>query len=1039
MQTVKEPRLIDIFDEIARGSNLDQSLTLIAHKAAADLKAPTCKIWVVKHGDICERCPLAEVCTNRQMCLHLIAASGTSLEKEYPRIPLSILNSSLIVRGGIADFKENNLSGEKLFGLQSQEYHSNQSSYAIYPLRGISGTVGLIGIFSDTQIEVEGVEILAQLAPLAVAAIRIAELQARCDSLRFKLEKETADALNLTLSENRVKELEAANNQLKDELNNLQSEYVVRMAAQQDAEKRLQQLEEEAENQLQEVEQETENHLQQLEKENARLQQLVSWYAPQGSLEAQAAADSLTESAENLKDMSAALAQANSKAEELETRLATLETANQELAEHNASLTDNVENLESALRLAEDARASLEQEQAQTAAESQNRELDELRQTLEQTHSEKANLLTERERLHSEMAEMQLANSSLKEEISRLNDLHKAASEQLATTETQVSEQSQELSKKLASAEAQIAELNAKLEETLPSAERLAELVKENASLVEENTTIKEEKNQLDDAVRTLDLVVPRLEETTNNLRNRIELNERLRTEIEHKNRDILLENQRLKLKAQAELKMFADLSHELRTPVNAIIGFASLILDDASVNLSEKHRHSLERISKNSRDLADFINNILDYSKIEAGLMDVYSEPVNIKEVVERAIEIAEGLKTNKFVKLSVEFDEGLPTIRTDKTKLQQILLNLLSNALKFTKEGEIKVAVLRAGDRRVRLTVSDTGIGIAESNLSKIFEEFRQLRQTSYTAKAGTGLGLPITRRLVVLLGGEISVSSTVGEGTVFTFTLPTEIESSVAPTAETAGQIVDPDRTALVISNDAATLYLIRKYLSEADYSAATTSEPAQGLEVVRLAKPSLIAVDLDGLDNPTSLLNQLAGYKDGGKLIAFSNNPEMERRSLNTGADKFLPKPLSRTALTDALKKSDAPKEEFILVVDDDPDALEITKTMLESRGHLVKTAKDGLEAIGEITRNEPVAVVLDLMMPEMDGIEVAYRLQSNPRWREIPIVLLTARDLSNEERSALNYDSVQIIQKGTFSREELMTGIDSAISAPHHQP
>ncbi len=1007
MQTVKEPRLIDIFDEIARGSNLDQALTLIAQKAAADLKAPACKIWVVKHGDICERCQLAEVCTNRQMCLHLIAASGASLEKEYPRIPLSILNSSLIVRGGIADFKESNLAGDKLFGIQNEEYHSNQSSYAIYPLRGISGTVGLIGIFNDTQIEIEGVEILAKLAPLAVAAIRIAELQARCDSLRYKMEKESAD-FGL-FSENRVKELEAANDQLKDELNKLQSEYVGRMRAQEGAE----------------------NRLQQFEKDNAQLQQLVSGYASQRSLEDQAAVEPTAESGGDVQEISIALTRANEKAADLETRLVTLETTNKDLSEHNATLTDNLKNLESALQLAEDARARLEQEQTKLAADSQSEALDELRHLVGQVNAEKENLLTERERLHSELAEMQIANSSLKEEISRLNELQKESENKLANVATQVTQQSSELSGKLAQAEAQIAALTARGEAGKEAAERITELIQENIAL-------REEKNQLDDAVKTLDLVVPRLEETTNNLRNRIELNERLRTEIEQRNRDITLENQRLKLKAQAELKMFADLSHELRTPVNAIIGFASLMLDDASVNLSEKHRHSLVRISKNSRDLADFINNILDYSKIEAGLMDVYSEPVNLQEVVERAIEIAEGLKANQAVQLSAEFEDGLPTVRTDKTKLQQILLNLLSNAIKFTSEGEIKVTVSRAGDHRIRLKVSDTGIGIAESNISKIFEEFRQLRQSSHTTKVGTGLGLPITRRLVVLLGGDISVSSAVGQGSIFTFNLPIEIESSVAPTAETEGQIVDPERTALIISNDAATLYLIRKYLSEAGYSAATTHEPAQGLEVVRLAQPSLIALDLDGIDNPTNIINQLASHKHEGKLMVFSNNPEMERRSLNIGADKFLPKPLSRTDLTDALEKSDALKEAFILVVDDDPDALEITKSMLESRGHLVKTAKHGLEAIGEITRNTPAAVVLDLMMPEMDGIEVAYRLHSNPRWREIPIVLLTARDLSNEERSALNYDSVQIIQKGTFSREELMTGIASAIGATHHQ-
>ncbi|MEW6127186.1 MAG: ATP-binding protein [Acidobacteriota bacterium] len=1046
MQTAKEPKLIDIFDEIARGSNLDQALTLIAQKAATDLKAPACKIWVVKHGDICERCPLAEICTNRQMCLHLIAASGTNLEKEYPRIPLAILNTSLIVRGGIADFKDNSLSGDKLFGIQRDEYRSAQSSYALYPLRGISGTVGLLGVFSDTELEVESIDTLAQLSPLAVAAIRIAELQAKCESLRLQVEKEATAPSGVF--EKRVQELEEANHQLKNELNKLHAEY-----------DELNKLRSQYDDLIRQKE-ESENRLKQLEKDNAHLQQIVSWDAPQKSKEGQSeSASSTTETAnepasENpAESANASSTESNATAEnvqELETRLAALETSEQELRDRQSSLLEQLANLTGALQSAEESKSKLEQDLANASSASRE-EIENLRQALEQFETDKTNFFTERERLQNELAEMQLANTSLKEEISRLNEVNKTVSDNLAEveaklteqskisneeleaklahTEAQLEEQTRALIEKLERAESQVSELSGKFEESAKATERIAELEQENAAL-------KDEKSQLEDAVKTLDLIVPRLEETTTNLRNRIELNERLRTNVEHKNRDLMLENQRLKLKEQAELKMFANLSHELRTPVNSVIGFTSLILDDATTNLSEKHRHNLERVLKNSRNLADFLNNILDYSKIEAGLMDVYAESTSLKDVVERALEVAEGLREQDEVKLNAEFDEDLPAIRTDKTKLQQILLNLLSNAIKFTSQGEIKVKVMNVGDGRIRLAVSDTGIGISEAEIPRIFEEFRQLPPAQYSTKAGSGLGLAITRRLVVLLGGDIAVSSKVGEGSTFTITLPPEIESSVAPAAETEGQIVDPERTALVISQDAATLYLIRKYLSDIGYSAATTSNPVHAFELVRIAKPSLIAFDLDGFENPIASITQIAEHKDAGNLLAFSNNPEFERRSLKSGADKFVQKPLSRAALLEILEHPSAPKEDFILVVDDDPDALEITRTMLEGRGHLVKTAKDGLEAISEINRHTPAAVVLDLMMPQMDGIEVAYLLQTNPRWCEIPIVLLTARDLSNEERAALNYKSVQVIHKGAFSREELIAAMSEAVGRNH---
>ena len=248
--------------------------------------------------------------------------------------------------------------------------------------------------------------------------------------------------------------------------------------------------------------------------------------------------------------------------------------------------------------------------------------------------------------------------------------------------------------------------------------------------------------------------------------------------------------------------------------------------------------------MSRNARDLLELINNVLDLSKIEAGRMDVYAEPADARDVIERAMAVVEPLKEARPIQLSLNVEAGLPAMRTDRTKLQQILINLISNAIKFTREGEVRITAERAAGDRIRIAVSDTGIGIPESEVTRIFEEFRQIASAGRGARTGTGLGLSITRRLVEMLEGEINVSSREGEGSTFAVTLPWEIEGRVAPASETEIPLTDPERTALVIDTDPASLYLTKKYLTEAGYSVAATDDPARGLEIAGLAKPARV---------------------------------------------------------------------------------------------------------------------------------------------------------------------------------------------------
>jgi CheY-like chemotaxis protein/anti-sigma regulatory factor (Ser/Thr protein kinase) len=372
---------------------------------------------------------------------------------------------------------------------------------------------------------------------------------------------------------------------------------------------------------------------------------------------------------------------------------------------------------------------------------------------------------------------------------------------------------------------------------------------------------------------------------------------------------------------------------------------------------------------------------------------------------------------------------------LRTDRTKFQQILINLLSNAIKFTSDGEVKVSAERADDSRIRIIVSDTGVGIAESDLATIFEEFRQVGAAGRGSKTGTGLGLAITRRLVDMLSGEIDVRSRAGEGSMFTVTMPFEIEGRLSA-ADAEIPLTDPERTALVIDSDPASLYLTKKYLTEAGYSVAATDDPERGFEIATKAKPAVVTIDLDGLEGglegDLSIIERIAkGHRDC-TLVAFSAEGGAEARALNAGARIFLSKPVERAALVGVLERAKSPVASRVLVVDDDPDALDLAVAMIEGAGFEIDTAKSGREALDAIARNRPDAIILDLMLPEMDGFEVVHRMSLNADWRTIPVILLTARDLSHEERRALDIGAARIIQKGSFSRDELLAELGLAL-------
>lgn len=1120
MQTAWENRIKVIFDEVARGSNLYHALDLIANQIIAETAALTCKIWVVKRGDICERCPLVTSCTNRQMCMHLAVASGADIEREYPRIPLALLNAGMIARGGVADFSDTRNTGEKLFGLQQDPDSDGRDNYALFPLKGVSGTVGLIGVFSHRPLHDEDLYRLEEIAPAAVASIRVAEMQARCDALARKLEKETTASSGIQqAAAARETELEDAVAQLTHLVAQLQVERESIFRANDDLNRRASEVEEHnrhlreraelleearqhnghasAETALQidakrrRIEEENmqlngrvaileaglgdmnkmrESLMHQINERNNEIERLKTEFVPK-----QSEIESLREAVAKLEARSKALEEESSK---LFEHNVTLEADHAKLTEEKEYIVDSVVELERSLRVAEDERTR--QEQARVGLEEKieqlSDEMERLRVENSRTIGENEQLVVEVERLRVEVEVLQSGGLSLSEDNERLMEMNSELSgtqaeaearatelsataetlqEQINSAQTRITEleqDNQELSQACADIGARVVELqqkNVALNESHAQLQlRADELASQSAhfddagtekfkarvtELEQENAGLGQANAQLEDAVARFESLTARLEDSALKLRARAEASERARAELEQRNRVLAEQNRRLRVEGQTQSRFLANMSHELRTPMNAIIGFTSLLLDDRSLEMKDRHRGSLERVSRNAHDLLELINNVLDLSKIEAGRMDVYSEPADAHDLIERALTVVEPMKENRPVKLGMELEDNLPTLKTDRMKLQQILINLLSNAIKFTQEGEVKVRAVRASDR-ILISVSDTGPGISETDLPKIFEEFRQVGSSARTSRSGTGLGLTITRRLVELLGGEISVTSSLGSGSTFIVTLPVEIEGRVASAADTEAPLTDPDRTALVIDSDPASLYLTKKYLTEAGYSVAATDDAGRGLEIVRLAQPAVVTIDLDLLEGGLALIERVARARNNSadqkrSIIVLSSDPAIERVVIDAGASIFIKKPVERQQLVAVLERSGTGTPPGrVLVVDDDQDALDLVLAMIEDSGYEIQTARNGREALDEIARTRPDAIILDLMLPEMDGFEVVHRLSLNADWRDIPVILITARDLSHEERRALDSDSIRIIQKGSFTRDELLAEI-----------
>ncbi|QUW04059.1 response regulator [Chloracidobacterium validum] len=491
-----------------------------------------------------------------------------------------------------------------------------------------------------------------------------------------------------------------------------------------------------------------------------------------------------------------------------------------------------------------------------------------------------------------------------------------------------------------------------------------------------------------------------------------------------------------------AKSTFLANMSHELRTPLNAIIGYSEILMEDAQDNGNDAVCDDLGKIQAAGRHLLELINAVLDLSKIEAGKMDVYFETFDIGRLVRDVASIILPLVEKNGNQLEVSCPSDIGELYADVTKLRQALFNLLSNAAKFTHQGKISLDVARerrAGGEWVRFTIFDTGIGISEEQLARLFQAFTQADASTTRKYGGTGLGLAISRRFCQMMGGDILVSSVVGEGSTFTIELPANGAPKPAPAEiETfeAASGKPAIGTVLVIDDDPITCDLLRRFLVREGYRVEVAHNGLDGLKRARELRPDAITLDVvmpheDGW----SVLSQL---KLDPKLatIPIIMLTMVDNRQLGyaLGVSDYLTKPLDRDRLLEALRRHSHNPSRTVLLVEDDDTTRDMTRRMLEREGWQVVEAINGRLALERLAESVPALVLLDLMMPEMDGFEFVERVREQPEWNELPIVVITAKDLTDDDRHRLDGRIKQILQKGSQSSEDLMARVRSLIAA-----
>jgi len=492
---------------------------------------------------------------------------------------------------------------------------------------------------------------------------------------------------------------------------------------------------------------------------------------------------------------------------------------------------------------------------------------------------------------------------------------------------------------------------------------------------------------------------------------------------------------------SSAKSTFLANMSHELRTPLNAIIGYSEMLLEDAEVSGQKDFIPDLQKIRASGQYLLSLINEILDLSKIEAGKMDLYLESFDLKWMIEEVVSTIQLLAEQNENVLRVQWGETLGTMYADLTKVRQSLFNLLSNACKFTERGTVSLDVSRDtldGIDWLSFSVRDTGIGMTEEQIGRLFQEFSQAEVSTTREYGGTGLGLLLSKQFCQMMGGDIAVESELGIGSTFTIRLPAKVvdHKDELATLEEVRFEAGPEGagTVLVIDDDAMVLELMKRFLSKEGYRVETAKGGKEGLRLAKELIPDVITLDvimpkMDGW----AVLSALKGDSDLANIpVIMLTIVDDKGMGYKLGASDYLTKPIDRERLVAAVRKH-APPPCGVLVVEDDAEMRQLLQRFLQKEGWVVVEAQNGREALDRIAENQPGLILLDLMMPTMDGFEFLDELRKHTAWLSIPVLVITAKDLTAEERRRLGGRVNKILQKGAYGREELLAEVRDLVA------
>ncbi|MHB8589700.1 MAG: response regulator [Candidatus Dormibacteraceae bacterium] len=478
-----------------------------------------------------------------------------------------------------------------------------------------------------------------------------------------------------------------------------------------------------------------------------------------------------------------------------------------------------------------------------------------------------------------------------------------------------------------------------------------------------------------------------------------------------------------------------ANMSHELRTPLNAILGFSQLMLDDQTGRIDAKTRlRFLDQINSGGQHLLGLINDILDLSKVEAGQMDLHPATTGLAETIDVVLTTVLPLAVKKGVGVTSEAGRDLQLV-ADPGKLKQMLLNLVSNGIKFTPSGGQVTITARRDESMIEIGVSDTGIGMSEADLQLIFHEFTQLDQGSDRQQEGTGLGLALTKRLAELHGGTVSVTSTKGSGSTFILRLPIGplvAKAEAAPEASLNGAADLTLPLVLVVEDNPQASELLARHLDGGGFRMEFARTGIEALSKARELKPMAITLDIllpeiDGWEVLTRLKQDEATRNIPVVVVSVVDNPRLARA---LGALDYFVKPVDRQALLSRLGRyaftTKVGQEEIrILLVDDEPANLELLESILQPAGFTVLRAAGGQEGVEMARANQPHLILLDLLMPEVTGFDVVAALRGDEATRSIPIMVLTAKDLTEEDRRQLNGQVAAVFERNSLAGAELI--------------